>query len=177
MIDFSCISPAEQIQSDYPLVSLLYQKGRGLPRLSGSRPRDRRVCIVGRRCALLINKPIVIGHDCRSLRHSATLITRWAIICSGLASLALRESVPRRQAVARRPPVRSEFYRAPNTHLEKGIALYKPEWSRSLAFRFGFNCGSLAAQLMERRRSASSSDHTVLGKGAAGPRRPCGTAP
>jgi predicted ATPase len=27
-------------------------------------------------------------------------------------------------------------------HLEKGIALYQPEWSRSLAFRFGFNCAS-----------------------------------
>jgi predicted ATPase len=27
-------------------------------------------------------------------------------------------------------------------HLEKGIALYQPEWSRSLAFRFGFNAGS-----------------------------------
>jgi hypothetical protein len=28
------------------------------------------------------------------------------------------------------------------THLEKGIALYQPEWSRSLAFRYGFNCAS-----------------------------------
>jgi class 3 adenylate cyclase/predicted ATPase len=27
-------------------------------------------------------------------------------------------------------------------HLEKGIALYQPEWSRSLNFRFGFNCAS-----------------------------------
>jgi predicted ATPase len=27
-------------------------------------------------------------------------------------------------------------------HLNKGIALYRPEWNRSLAFRFGFNCGS-----------------------------------
>jgi class 3 adenylate cyclase/predicted ATPase len=27
-------------------------------------------------------------------------------------------------------------------HLEKGIALYQPEWSRSLAFHFGFNCAS-----------------------------------
>jgi class 3 adenylate cyclase/predicted ATPase len=27
-------------------------------------------------------------------------------------------------------------------HLENGIALYQPEWSRSLAFRFGFNCAS-----------------------------------
>jgi class 3 adenylate cyclase/predicted ATPase len=27
-------------------------------------------------------------------------------------------------------------------HLEKGIALYQPEWSRSLAFYFGFNCSS-----------------------------------
>jgi len=27
-------------------------------------------------------------------------------------------------------------------HLEKGIALYQPEWNRSLAFRFGFNCAS-----------------------------------
>jgi predicted ATPase len=27
-------------------------------------------------------------------------------------------------------------------HLEKGIAIYRPEWSRSLVFRFGFNCGS-----------------------------------
>jgi class 3 adenylate cyclase/predicted ATPase len=27
-------------------------------------------------------------------------------------------------------------------HLEEGIALYQPEWSRSLAFHFGFNCGS-----------------------------------
>jgi class 3 adenylate cyclase/predicted ATPase len=27
-------------------------------------------------------------------------------------------------------------------HLEKGIALYQPEWSRSLAFRFGFNLAS-----------------------------------
>jgi hypothetical protein len=27
-------------------------------------------------------------------------------------------------------------------HLEKGIALYQPEWSRSLAFRLGFNCAS-----------------------------------
>jgi class 3 adenylate cyclase/predicted ATPase len=27
-------------------------------------------------------------------------------------------------------------------HLEKGIALYQPEWSRSLVFRFGFNCAS-----------------------------------
>jgi predicted ATPase len=26
--------------------------------------------------------------------------------------------------------------------LEKGIVLYQPEWSRSLAFRFGFNCAS-----------------------------------
>jgi class 3 adenylate cyclase/predicted ATPase len=31
---------------------------------------------------------------------------------------------------------------AARTHLEKGIALYRPEWSRTLAFRFGFNCGS-----------------------------------
>jgi predicted ATPase len=31
---------------------------------------------------------------------------------------------------------------AARLHLEKGIALYRPEWSRSLAFRFGFNCGS-----------------------------------
>ena len=27
-------------------------------------------------------------------------------------------------------------------HLEKGISLYQPEWSRSLAFRFGFNLAS-----------------------------------
>jgi class 3 adenylate cyclase/predicted ATPase len=27
-------------------------------------------------------------------------------------------------------------------HLEKGIALYRPEWNRSLASRFGFNCAS-----------------------------------
>ena len=27
-------------------------------------------------------------------------------------------------------------------HLKKGIALYQPEWSRSLNFRFGFNCAS-----------------------------------
>ena len=32
--------------------------------------------------------------------------------------------------------------RAARMHLEKGIALYQPEWSRSLAFRFGFNCAS-----------------------------------
>jgi len=31
---------------------------------------------------------------------------------------------------------------AARMHLEKGIALYQPEWSRSLAFRFGFNCAS-----------------------------------
>jgi class 3 adenylate cyclase/predicted ATPase len=31
---------------------------------------------------------------------------------------------------------------AARKHLEQGIALYQPEWSRSLAFRFGFNCGS-----------------------------------
>jgi predicted ATPase len=31
---------------------------------------------------------------------------------------------------------------AAQKHLEKGIALYQPEWSRSLAFRFGFNCAS-----------------------------------
>jgi tetratricopeptide (TPR) repeat protein len=31
---------------------------------------------------------------------------------------------------------------AARTHLEKGIALYRPEWSRSLAFRYGFNCAS-----------------------------------
>jgi class 3 adenylate cyclase/predicted ATPase len=31
---------------------------------------------------------------------------------------------------------------AARMHLEKGIALYRPEWSRALAFRFGFNCGS-----------------------------------
>jgi class 3 adenylate cyclase/predicted ATPase len=31
---------------------------------------------------------------------------------------------------------------AARTHLEKGIALYRPEWSRSLAFHFGFNCAS-----------------------------------
>jgi class 3 adenylate cyclase/predicted ATPase len=31
---------------------------------------------------------------------------------------------------------------AGRTHLEKGIALYQPEWSRSLAFRYGFNCAS-----------------------------------
>jgi len=31
---------------------------------------------------------------------------------------------------------------AAQVHLEKGIALYQPEWSRSLAFRFGFNCAS-----------------------------------
>jgi predicted ATPase len=31
---------------------------------------------------------------------------------------------------------------AARKHLEKGTALYQPEWSRSLAFRFGFNCGS-----------------------------------
>jgi hypothetical protein len=28
-------------------------------------------------------------------------------------------------------------------HLEKGIAHYQPEWNRSLAFRFGFNCASV----------------------------------
>jgi predicted ATPase len=32
--------------------------------------------------------------------------------------------------------------RAARMHLEKGIALYQPEWGRSLAFRFGFNCAS-----------------------------------
>jgi class 3 adenylate cyclase/predicted ATPase len=31
---------------------------------------------------------------------------------------------------------------AARIHLEKGIALYQPEWSRSLAFYFGFNCAS-----------------------------------
>jgi class 3 adenylate cyclase/predicted ATPase len=31
---------------------------------------------------------------------------------------------------------------AARMHLEKGIALYQPEWSRSLAFHFGFNCAS-----------------------------------
>jgi class 3 adenylate cyclase/predicted ATPase len=31
---------------------------------------------------------------------------------------------------------------AARMHLEKGIALYQPDWSRSLAFRFGFNCAS-----------------------------------
>jgi class 3 adenylate cyclase/predicted ATPase len=31
---------------------------------------------------------------------------------------------------------------AARMHLEKGIALYQPEWSRSLAFRYGFNCAS-----------------------------------
>ena len=31
---------------------------------------------------------------------------------------------------------------AARIHLEKGIALYQPEWSRSLAFHFGFNCAS-----------------------------------
>jgi class 3 adenylate cyclase/predicted ATPase len=31
---------------------------------------------------------------------------------------------------------------AARMHLGKGIALYQPEWSRSLAFRFGFNCAS-----------------------------------
>ena len=31
---------------------------------------------------------------------------------------------------------------AAQEHLEKGIALYQPGWSRSLAFRFGFNCAS-----------------------------------
>jgi predicted ATPase len=31
---------------------------------------------------------------------------------------------------------------AAQAHLEKGIALYQPEWSPSLAFRFGFNCAS-----------------------------------
>ena len=31
---------------------------------------------------------------------------------------------------------------AARIHLEKGIALYQPQWSRSLAFRFGFNCAS-----------------------------------
>ncbi len=31
---------------------------------------------------------------------------------------------------------------AARIHLQKGIALYQPEWSRSLAFHFGFNCAS-----------------------------------
>jgi predicted ATPase len=31
---------------------------------------------------------------------------------------------------------------AARMHLEEGVALYRPEWSRALAFRFGFNCGS-----------------------------------
>src|SRR5262249_32941761 len=31
---------------------------------------------------------------------------------------------------------------AARIHLEKGIALYRPEWSPSLAFHFGFNCAS-----------------------------------
>jgi class 3 adenylate cyclase/predicted ATPase len=31
---------------------------------------------------------------------------------------------------------------AARMHLEKGIALYQPEWSHSLAFRYGFNCAS-----------------------------------
>jgi predicted ATPase len=31
---------------------------------------------------------------------------------------------------------------AARIHLEKGIALYQPEWNRSLAFHFGFNCDS-----------------------------------
>jgi class 3 adenylate cyclase/predicted ATPase len=31
---------------------------------------------------------------------------------------------------------------AARTHLENGIAFYQPEWSRSLAFRYGFNCAS-----------------------------------
>jgi class 3 adenylate cyclase/predicted ATPase len=31
---------------------------------------------------------------------------------------------------------------AARTHLEKGIAFYQPEWGRSLAFRYGFNCAS-----------------------------------
>jgi class 3 adenylate cyclase/tetratricopeptide (TPR) repeat protein len=31
---------------------------------------------------------------------------------------------------------------AARTHLETGIALYRPEWSHSLAFHFGFNCAS-----------------------------------
>src|SRR5262249_8807580 len=31
---------------------------------------------------------------------------------------------------------------AARTHLEQGIAFYRPEWSRSLAFRYGFNCAS-----------------------------------
>jgi predicted ATPase len=31
---------------------------------------------------------------------------------------------------------------AARIHLEQGIVLYQPEWSRSLAFYFGFNCAS-----------------------------------
>jgi class 3 adenylate cyclase/predicted ATPase len=31
---------------------------------------------------------------------------------------------------------------AAQEHLEKGIALYQPEWGRSSAFRYGFNCAS-----------------------------------
>ena len=35
-------------------------------------------------------------------------------------------------------------------HLEKGISLYQPEWSRSLAFRFGFNCASTCCFFLGR---------------------------
>lgn len=36
----------------------------------------------------------------------------------------------------------ASLFGLPRWHLEKGIALYQPEWSRSLAFYFGFNCSS-----------------------------------
>ena len=45
---------------------------------------------IGREAA---EQSLVVAERCRSLRHLATLTLRWAILCSGLASLAPHEGI------------------------------------------------------------------------------------
>jgi class 3 adenylate cyclase/predicted ATPase len=107
----------------------------------------RRAMELSRRVGGADQRPLIRALFGLSLNYSARGKIRMGLeVAEQLLTVAERLQEPEPLAYAHNLMGNTLFWLAElgtaRMHLEKGIALYRPEWSRSLAFRFGFNCGS-----------------------------------